>query len=197
MAADNSINIPQIVAVVVVGFLAVRWYMSKPSTPSTGTSSTSRNRIDPAKVNAVSAIFPQLDRRSIAWDLSRNGGSVEATTARVLDGRGLDNPPPTFQPDLPALPTAAPNRTGNTAATSGSRITPSQQDLISRYGLQGRVTTSGKGKEPVLSEEQEREKKKSAWSSDKTQRAEALKRRREEMILAARRKMEMKDSEGQ
>ncbi|PIA92852.1 hypothetical protein CB0940_04696 [Cercospora beticola] len=197
MAADNSINIPQIVAVVVVGFLAVRWYMSKPSTPSTGTSSTSRNRIDPAKVNAVSAIFPQLDRRSIAWDLSRNGGSVEATTARVLDGRGLDNPPPTFQPDLPVIPTAAPNRTGNTAATSGSRVTPSQQDLISRYGLQGRVTTSGKGKEPVLSEEQEREKKKSAWSSDKAQRAEALKRRREEMILAARRKMEMKDSEGQ
>ncbi|KAI5366277.1 Putative ubiquitin system component CUE [Septoria linicola] len=195
MAVDtqNSINIPQIVAVVVVGFLAIRWYMSKPATPgnSSGSSgSSSRNRIDPAKVDAVSAVFPQLDRRSIAWDLQRNGGNVEATTARVLDGRGLDNPPPTFQPRLPT-PTLVPT---TTTASGRQNVAVSQQDLISRYGLQGRLESSGKGKEPVLSEEQERQRRKSAWSSDKAQRAETLKRRREEMILAARRKMAEKDA---
>lgn len=73
---------------------------------------------------------------------------------------------------------------------SGSgKVTAGQQDLITRYGLQGRI--GGKGKEPVPSEEQKR----SAWSGDKVARAEGLKRRREEMILAARRKMEGKDAE--
>lgn len=192
MAVDTStsINIPQIVAVVVVGFLAIRWYMSKPpTTPGANTStSSSRNRIDPAKIDAVSAVFPQLDRRSIAWDLQRNGGNVEATTARVLDGRGLDNPPPTFRPELP---TPAPA----TATTAGrTNVGKAQsQDLISRYGLQGKVGSSGKGKEKVPSDEELKQQKKSAWSSDKVQRAEALKKRREEMILAARRKMAEKE----
>jgi coupling of ubiquitin conjugation to ER degradation protein 1 len=35
-------------------------------------------------------MFPQLSSRDIAWDLQRNGGNVEATTERVLSGRGLD-----------------------------------------------------------------------------------------------------------
>jgi coupling of ubiquitin conjugation to ER degradation protein 1 len=64
------------------------------------------------------------------------------------------------------------------------------QDLIQRYGLQGRV--GGKGKEAVVSEEQ----KKSGWSSDKNARAEALRKRKEEMVLAARRKMEGKEAQG-
>jgi len=33
-------------------------------------------------------MFPQLSRRDIEWDLSRNGASVQATTERVLrEGR--------------------------------------------------------------------------------------------------------------
>jgi len=40
------------------------------------------------KVETVAAMFPQLSRRDIEWDLQRNGGSVQATTERVLrDGR--------------------------------------------------------------------------------------------------------------
>lgn len=190
MAVDTSINIPQIVAVVVVGFLAIRWYMSKPPTTSGHPASSSfRNRVDPAKVDAVSAVFPQLDRRSIAWDLQRNGGNVEATTARVLDGRGLDNPPPTFRPELPTMPATATAATGGRSGNGGKAQT---QDLITRYGLQGKVG-NGKGKEPMPSEEELAKQKKNAWSADKVQRAEALKRRREEMILAARRKMAEKD----
>ncbi|KXT07510.1 hypothetical protein AC579_2175 [Pseudocercospora musae] len=155
----TSINIPQILAVAVVGFLAIRWWMSKPPTTASGV-------VDPVKIDQVSSMFPQLDRRSIAWDLQRNGGSVEATTERVLGGRGLETPPPSFQPQRQPQPAAELAR----------------PDLITRYGLQGKVM----GKE-------EQQQAVSGWSSDKVVRAEGLKRRREEMILAARRKMMEKD----
>ncbi|EME38471.1 hypothetical protein DOTSEDRAFT_75859 [Dothistroma septosporum NZE10] len=184
--AQTSINIPQIIAVAVVGFLAIRWFMSKPSSSSGSTSATSsrsRNNIDPAKIQAVSAVFPQLDQRSIAWDLQRNGGNVEATMERVLGGRGLESPPPSFHPTLPE-PAATASTTATSSATSKAA---GQSDLITRYGLQSKV--GGKGKEPVPSEEQKR----GTWSSDKAARANALKRRREDMILAARRKMEEKE----
>lgn len=183
--AQNSINIPQIIAVALVGFFAIRWLLNKPTSPgapsSTTPSSSSRNtrQVDLAKVDQISSMFPQLDRRTIAWDLHRNGGNVAATTERVLSGRGLDAPPPTYQPHLPS-PAA------QRSAGSGSAKT-ARPDLITRYGLQDKV--GGKGKEAVPSEEQKR----AGWSSDKAARAEGLRRRREEMILEARRKMEAKD----
>ncbi|GAB7362983.1 hypothetical protein MBLNU230_g3278t1 [Neophaeotheca triangularis] len=188
--ADQSINIPQILAVALVGFLAIRWYMNKPTDPSgppnnNNTSSAASRQVDVAKVEQVASMFPQLDRRSIAWDLQRNGGNVGATTERVLSGRALETPPPAFRPVLPAAPaaegvTARQGRGSAAAAAAGS-----QPDLITRYNLQARV--AGKGKEPVASEEQKRQG--AGWSGDKSARAEGLRKRREEMILEARRKM--------
>jgi coupling of ubiquitin conjugation to ER degradation protein 1 len=206
MAQDNqtSINIPQLIAVAFVGFLAIRWLMSKPVAGSnTRASSTSsrystgssrRANIDVNKIEQVSAVFPQLDRRTIAWDLLHNGGNVQGTMERVLSGRGLDTPPPTFQPNIPA-PVEASGSTAIAAVHAHSAAKrnlagSSQTDLITRYNLQSRV--NGKGKEPVLSEEAQ--KKQNGWSADKNARADALKRRREEMVLAARRKMEEKDA---
>ena len=183
--SQTSINIPQLIAVALVGFLAIRWFMNKPSSDSSPNSSRGR-QIDINKVDQVSSMFPQLDRRTIAWDLQRNGGNVAATTERVLGGRGLDSPPPSFQPNFPPPPGASQGAQG---AGGQSKSAPSQPDLITRYGLQSRI--SSKGKEPVPSEEQKR----NAWSSDKAVRADALKRRREEMVLAARRKMEAKDAD--
>ena len=183
--AQNSINIPQIIAVALVSFFALRWFLNKPDSPNAPTSSSrsnSQRQPDLAKIDQVSSMFPQLDRRTIAWDLHRNGNNVAATTERILGGRGLDNPPPTYQPNLPSPAAAAAERRERSGEAKSSR-----PDLITRYGLQGKV--GGKGKEPVASEEQKR----GAWSSDKAARAEGLKRRREEMILEARRKMEAKD----
>jgi coupling of ubiquitin conjugation to ER degradation protein 1 len=183
---ETSINIPQLLAVALVGFFAIRWYLNKPppssaSGGSGSSASSSRNRaVDPAQITQVSAMFPQLDRRSIAWDLHRNGGNVAGTSERILSGRGLDNPPPSYQPPLPAQ--AAPSAAQSPRAGAG------QTDLITRYGLQGRI--GDKGKEAVQSEEQKR----MAWTSDKAARAEGLKRRREEMVLEARRKMLEKDA---
>ena len=182
---ETSINIPQLLAVALVGFFAIRWYLNKPISPSSGSSSSSgssrNNRaVDPAQITQISAMFPQLDRRSIAWDLHRNGGNVAGTSERILSGRGLDTPPPSYQPPLPAQ--AAPT------TQSSARISAGQPDLITRYGLQGRI--NDKGKEAVKSEEQKR----MAWTSDKAARAEGLKKRREEMVLEARRKMLEKDA---
>lgn len=126
-------------------------------------------------------MFPQLDRRTIAWDLHRNGNSVPATTERILAGRSLDAPPPSYQPALPSPGTQAPAVGVHASGKKGGK---DEVDLITRYGLQARV--GGKGKEAVLSEEAKR----GQWSSDKVARAEGLRRRREEMVLAARRKME-------
>ncbi|KAK3110165.1 hypothetical protein LTR53_015830 [Teratosphaeriaceae sp. CCFEE 6253] len=194
-AGRTTINLPQIIAVALVGFLAIRWYMNKPaagpSTPGPGSASSSSRgqQLDVAKVDQLAAMFPQLDRRTLAWDLHRNGGSVPATTERVLSGRGIDHPPPSYQP----VGLSAPG-TQTQALAGGGRAAPpktggggkGREDLITRYNLQGKV--GGKGKEAVPSEEQTR----SAWSSDKAARAEGLRRRREEMVLAARRKMEEK-----
>lgn len=112
---------------------------------------------------------------------------MAATSERVLSGRGLEAPPPSYQPPLPAEATApaaaAGERSG--AAQAGKA---GQPDLITRYGLQGRI--GDKGKEAVRGEEE----RKNAWTSDKAARAEGLRRRREEMVLEARRKMLEKDA---
>lgn len=86
--AEQAFNIPQIIAVLLVGFLAVRWFFSSSSNQATSSRNGGR-QVNPAHVEQVLQMFPQLDRRTIMWDLQRNGGSVQATTERVLAGRGL------------------------------------------------------------------------------------------------------------
>lgn len=88
--AEQSINIPQVIVFAVVAFLVYRWYSSKPSANGTRPSATRSTRIDPAQIDTIAQMFPQLNRRDIAWDLQRNGGNAAATTERVLSGRSLD-----------------------------------------------------------------------------------------------------------
>ena len=38
-------------------------------------------------VDRIQQMFPQADRRSILWDLQRNGGNIQTTTERILSGR--------------------------------------------------------------------------------------------------------------
>ena len=38
-------------------------------------------------VEVVQAMFPQVSPAAIRYDLERNGGSIEATTERILAGR--------------------------------------------------------------------------------------------------------------
>jgi CUE domain len=88
---EPSINIPSLLTLAVVSFLVIRWFLNRDGSNAASGSGPSRGRmIDPAQVEQISQMFPQLNRRDIMWDLQRNGGSVAATTERILTGRGLD-----------------------------------------------------------------------------------------------------------
>ena len=92
-SSQQTLNIPGLLVVALFSFLAIRWYLSSSGSATTATRSGSRNaasRINPAHVDQLLQMFPQLSRREIMWDLQRNGGNIAATTERVLGGRGLD-----------------------------------------------------------------------------------------------------------
>jgi len=176
--AEQSINIPQVLVFAVVAFLVYRWYSSKPSANGTRPVASRSVRINPAQIDTIAQMFPQLNRRDIAWDLQRNGGNAAATTERVLSGRSLDSAPASFQlPESPAP--AAPVRPATTVAK------PTHPDLITRYNLSSKLNQSA---EPA-----EEKPKVKAWSADRNERQSNLQKKREEMILAARRKMEEKE----
>jgi hypothetical protein len=95
--ADVTVNIPQLLAIAVVGFLALRWFFynsgSSSSSASGSTAAQAHNRsrrVDERHVDQILQMFPQLGRREVVWDLMRNGGSVAATSERILTGRALD-----------------------------------------------------------------------------------------------------------
>jgi len=87
-----NFTVPQLIAVLVIGFLVVRWifFSSSAASQTSGSHAAGRSRVSPAQVDQVAQMFPQFSAREIMWDLQRNGGSVQATTERVLSGRGLD-----------------------------------------------------------------------------------------------------------
>jgi len=184
--AEQTLNIPQTLVFLVVVFLIFRWYFSKPAPGNTTSAGTRPSgptlnrgvRINPAQVETIAQMFPQLNRRDIMWDLQRNGGNVTATTERVLNGRGLDTPPQSFQP--PTL------RTSNPTSRTTAAPKPSHPDLITRYNLSSKISAES-------SSVTESEAPKKAWSTDKNERQQMLQRRRDEMILAARKKMEEKE----
>ena len=95
----DSLSLPSLLVLALILVLTVRYFYARPrgaaasassSTPSRSAAST-RSRVDTAKVEQVAQMFPQLDRRAIAWDLGRNGGNVGATAEKVLVGGGLEN----------------------------------------------------------------------------------------------------------
>jgi coupling of ubiquitin conjugation to ER degradation protein 1 len=91
---SDTISIPSILLAGAIIFIIVRFVFYPSRNPREGRTSAGfpgARRVDITKVEQVASMFPQLDRRAIAWDLSRNGGNVSATTERVLSGQGLDN----------------------------------------------------------------------------------------------------------
>ncbi|KAI9873604.1 MAG: hypothetical protein M1823_007879, partial [Watsoniomyces obsoletus] len=142
MSSDDeeaTISIPSLVIVGVLLFFSYRYFFAaRPSSSST----TPRNGLPftAAQVEQISAMFPQLNRRDIMWDLHRNRGSVQATTERVLMGRGLDPAPPSFQPPI--------SFTTTSSTTSGvQKPVKIEPDLITRYNLQSKISSKGKERE--------------------------------------------------
>lgn len=88
--ANDQINLPSLVVIIVLSGLIVRYlFFSSPSSPSSRQprDSLSQLRQREAAVERIQQMFPQVDRRTILWDLQRNGGSIAATTEKILSGR--------------------------------------------------------------------------------------------------------------
>ncbi|KAL1992129.1 hypothetical protein VTN49DRAFT_4161 [Thermomyces lanuginosus] len=184
---EPSLNIPSLLTLAVVSFFVIRWFLNRDN-GSASTAGRSRGRqIDPAQVEQISQMFPQLDRRDIMWDLHRNGGSVTATTERILSGLGLDRAPPSFQPQIPQPSPAEASRTTTQSQSSSKITTP---NLITRYNLTSRLS-----EDSTTDAEQSSQPVGGGWSQNKSERQRLLQKRRDDMILAARRRLQQKERE--
>ncbi|GAB0132506.1 hypothetical protein EsDP_00000940 [Epichloe bromicola] len=177
--ANEQISLPYLAGILLLSGLILRYLFfsgAQTSRPSRSPEDIRRSR--ELAVERIQQMFPQTDRRSVLWDLQRNGGSIQNTTERILAGR-LEAPPVTFQPPPPP---GQPHSGASTASATRQADKPPQPDLITRYNLKSQIAERG----------QEAETKSKGWSSNREERQSALQRRRDEMILAARRKMEAK-----
>lgn len=116
MASEGAINVPQLVVLGVLGYLAFRWIYSSPSSsastsnpPGSGASSLNsrargarpsglRSSGDPSQtvsptvltaMNQVLDIFPDTDRRDLAWALSRNPRNAQTVLNQLAEARPL------------------------------------------------------------------------------------------------------------
>ncbi len=85
----QTLSIPSLLLLAALSALAVRYFFFTPS--STSASTSNRRQPNPADITQIATMFPQIPRRDIIWDLQRNGGSVAATTERILSRGSLDN----------------------------------------------------------------------------------------------------------
>ncbi|KND93173.1 Coupling of ubiquitin conjugation to ER degradation protein 1 [Tolypocladium ophioglossoides CBS 100239] len=176
--ANEQISLPYLAVILVVSGLIIRYlFFSGPPVPRSARPPEAFLRSREVAVERIQQMFPQAERRSILWDLQRNGGNIQNTTERILAGR-LETPPITLQP--PPAPGQAAHSASSASATRHPDK-PGQPDLITRYNLKGKLTVA-----------EGEDKKGKGWSSNRDERQASLQRRRDEMILAARRKMEAK-----
>jgi coupling of ubiquitin conjugation to ER degradation protein 1 len=98
---QQQINLPSLVVILVLSGLIIRYlFFSSPAggarQGAAAAAAAARSaRGDPAAlvrsreaaVERIQQMFPQVDRRTVLWDLQRTGGSVAATTERILAGR--------------------------------------------------------------------------------------------------------------
>lgn len=91
-SSNQTLNVPSLLLVLVLLFLTLRYFFFVPSSRQQEPPGSLRHGGGPdsAQVDQVQSMFPQFSRREIMWDLQRNGGSMPATTERILAGRGLD-----------------------------------------------------------------------------------------------------------
>ncbi|KAF5007254.1 hypothetical protein FDECE_6407 [Fusarium decemcellulare] len=176
--SNEQISLPYFLAILVVSGLIIRYlFFGGPSPPQATRSPEAFLRSREVAVERIQQMFPQAERRSILWDLQRNGGNIQNTTERILAGR-LDTPPITFQPPPPP---GQPAGSASAATTIRQPEKPAQPDLITRYNLKSKLDTTA---------QEEQDGKSKGWSSNRDERQASLQKRRDEMILAARRKME-------
>lgn len=86
--ANEQISLPYLVVILLVTAFVIRFLFFSPAPPPPPRQSAqSVLRIREAAVERIQQMFPQVDRRTILWDLQRNGGNIQGTSERILAGR--------------------------------------------------------------------------------------------------------------
>ena len=86
--SNEQISLPYFLGILVVSGLVIRYLFFGGSAPQqAGRSPEAFLRSREVTVERIQQMFPQADRRSILWDLQRNGGNIQNTTERILAGR--------------------------------------------------------------------------------------------------------------
>ncbi|OJT03145.1 Coupling of ubiquitin conjugation to ER degradation protein 1 [Trametes pubescens] len=183
------VNVLVAVAVVV---LVVRWATSggkdssgAPS-PSTVLGFRPKN-VTPEMVEAVHGMFPDIPSDNIRYDLLRTG-SAQLTSNKILERGFLPAPPPAYytlypraaEPAAPGRPATATNNANAAAASSKSK---KNENLLTRYHLEGRTSGTSIGEAP------EDLGGKAVWEESAEKREASLRERKARMILAARERL--------
>lgn len=87
--ADDQVSLPYFVVILIlIGFI-IRYlfFNGAGSTTPSARSPEAVLRTRDLAVERIQQMFPQVERRSILWDLQRNGGNIQNTTERILAGR--------------------------------------------------------------------------------------------------------------
>jgi coupling of ubiquitin conjugation to ER degradation protein 1 len=104
MANSEQVNLPSLLVILVLTGLVVRYFFFSSGTgAAAGSASQLRNnggRTGRRAADAVSVmaareaavvrlqqLFPQVDRRTLLWDLQRTGGNIQRTAERVATRR--------------------------------------------------------------------------------------------------------------
>lgn len=89
--ANEQISLPYLIVILLITAFVIRFLFFSPSPPPSASASrqsaASVLRTREAAVERIQQMFPQVDRRTILWDLQRNGGNIQATSERILAGR--------------------------------------------------------------------------------------------------------------
>ncbi|GJE94005.1 CUE domain-containing protein [Phanerochaete sordida] len=137
------------------------------------------------QVDAIRAMFPDIPADNIRYDLLRTG-SVQLTSNKILERGFLPAPPPPYYRVYPrAIPNdpqqqAAQNANQAAAPASTASSSKTSENLITRFHLEDRLSTSG---DSTASEPEHK------WEEDPSKRQAMLRERKARMVLAARERM--------
>ncbi|KAG1733885.1 uncharacterized protein EDB91DRAFT_1147797 [Suillus paluster] len=170
-------------AVIVIIF---RWATSSSDHSNTRRSASSTLGFRPKNVtqemvDQIHSMFPTIPQDNIRYDLLRTG-SVEITSNKILERGYLDAPPPAYFTVYPRTEAPPQARQVPQGQTTGLAPTP-KENLIARYKLQDRVTTS------TLSPDDDLAFGKANWEDTSEKREASLQERKAQMILAARQRL--------
>ncbi|KAG8958667.1 hypothetical protein FRC03_008922 [Tulasnella sp. 419] len=169
-------------AVAFIAIVAVyKWFTAPAPAPAGPSLGFTPKRITNDMVTQVQTMFPDQPYDNIKYDLLRTG-SVELTCNKILEQGYLPRPTAAYYTLYPSQPLPNPSPSNPRPAAPQPTVAPSPQpNLISRFGLQNRVSTEKP--DTTLSTE------KSAWETTAEKREASLKERKAQMVLAARQRM--------